>query len=332
MTTYREEKINDFFNSRTLLTIMGLVYVAVSYVAFASGRFNASVASGNGVFFNDIDQLLGHPLVSYAANTVCVFAIVALTVLLNKAYTFIREVTFIYGSTFLALQLACPFATTQFSTGTGLCLLTLIVQHLMFSTYQLKQVSQQRVFLVFFLVAVCSLFQYAFLALVVPFFIGFLQMRAINFRGVLAAVFGLITPFWLAIGLGLVDPASAMPPVYGQALMVLSARQIPVILIGLAIVGVFTFAFIVINVMKIMSYRLQLRVYNSFYLVLALFAILMMAIDYRNFFVYLALINYCFAIQVAQAYTIHANVSRRYIFMVLFVLACATSHICFYFL
>ncbi len=330
--TYREERINDFFNSRTLLSIMGLVYVAVSYLAFASRRYGASVASGNGVFFNDIDQLIGHPLVSYGVNTVCVFAIVGLTVLLNKTYTFIREVTFIYGSTFLALQLACPFASTQFSTGTGLCLLTLMAQHVMFSTYQQKQVSQQRVFLVFFLVSVCSLFQYAFLALVVPFFIGFLQMRAINFRGVMAAVFGLVTPFWLAIGLGLVDPMSAMPPAYGQALMVLGARQIPVILIGLAIVGVFTFIFIIINVLKIMSYRLQLRVYNSFYLVLALFSIVMMAIDYRNFFVYLTLLNYCFSIQVAQAYTIHSNVPRRYIFMVLFMLTCAASHICYYFL
>ena len=165
---------------------MGLVYVVVSYFAFASGRFNASIASGNGVFFNDIDRLLGHPLASYGLNTACVLAIITLTVLLNKTYTFIREVTFIFGSTFLALQLACPYACTQFCTGTGLCLLTLVVQLYMFSTYQQKQVAQQKIFLVFFLVALCSMFQYAFLALVVPFFIGFLQMRAINFRGVLA--------------------------------------------------------------------------------------------------------------------------------------------------
>ena len=129
---YREERINEFFNSRGLMIVMGLVYVGVSYFAFASGRFNASIASGNGVFFNDIDRLLGHPLASYGLNTACVLAIITLTVLLNKTYTFIREVTFIFGSTFLALQLACPYACTQFCTGTGLCLLTLVVQLYMF--------------------------------------------------------------------------------------------------------------------------------------------------------------------------------------------------------
>ena len=144
---YREERINEFFNSRGLMIVMGLVYVVVSY--FASGRFNASIASGNGVFFNDIDRLLGHPLASYGLNTACVLAIITLTVLLNKTYTFIREVTFIFGSTFLALQLACPYACTQFCTGTGLCLLTLVVQLYMFSTYQQKQVAQQKIFLVF---------------------------------------------------------------------------------------------------------------------------------------------------------------------------------------
>lgn len=332
MTAYKEERINEFFNSRGLMIAMGLLYVAVSYLAFASGRFSTSVASGCGVFFADIDHLLGHPLASYALNTVCVLAIVSLTVMLNKTYTFIREVTFIYGSTFLALQLACPYAGTQFCTGTGLCLLTLVVQLIMFSTYQQKQVAQQRVFLVFFLVSVCSMFQYAFLALVVPFFIGFLQMRAINFRGVLAALFGLLTPFWIAIGLGLVDPLSAMPPSAGQSLNVLTAGQLPAIFAGLVLVSVFTFVFIGINVMKIMSYRLQLRVYNAFYLVLAIFSLVMMGVDYNNFFVYLALLNYCFAIQVAQAYTIHSGLLRRYIFMILFMLTCAASHACYYFL
>ena len=119
---------------------------------------------------------------------------------------------------------------------------------------------------------------------------------------------------------------------YRQALEVLTEQQIPAILIGLALVGVFTFVFMTINVMKIMSYRLQLRVYNSFYLVLALFSLIMMGVDYRNFFVYLALLNYCFSIQVAQAYTIHSKISRRYIFMILFMLTCAASHVAYYFL
>ncbi|MDO4510560.1 MAG: hypothetical protein Q4B68_01930 [Bacteroidales bacterium] len=329
---YKEERINEFFNSRGLMVVMGVVYAVVSYFAFASGRFSASVASGNGVFFNDIDRLLGHPTVSFGVNTLCVMTIVALTALLNKTYTFIREVTFIYASTFLALQLACPYACTQFTTGTGLCLLTLVVQQIMFSTYQKKKTAQQQVFLVFFLVALCGMFQYAFLALAVPFFIGFAQMRAINFRGVLAAAFGLVTPFWLAIGLGLIDPSTAMWPTGGNAIEALTAEQIPVILVGLALVGLFTFVLITVNVLKIMSYRLQLRVYNSFYLVLALFSLVMMAIDYRNFFVYLALLNYCFSIQVAQAFTIHAGVQRRYVGMILFLLSCAASHACYYFL
>ena len=329
---YREERINEFLNSRFMMIIMGIVYVAVSYFAFTTGQFNSSMASGNGVFFNDIDRLLDHPLVSFGVNTACIFVIVALTILLNKTYTFIREVTFVYGTTFMALQLACPYGVTQFSTGIGLCLLTLVVQLLMFSTYQRKQVSQQRVFLVFFLVALCGLFQYAFLALIVPFFIGFVQMRAINFRGVLAAIFGLLTPFWLAIGLGLVDPTTAMLPTFGSAMDVLQEQEIPVLLVGLIVLGLLTFVLIVINVLKIMSYRLQLRVYNSFYLVLALFSIVMMGIDYRNFIVYLPLLNYCFAIEVAQAFTIHSNATRRYVLVLLVLLACAAAHASYYFL
>ena len=91
-------------------------------------------------------------------------------------------------------------------------------------------------------------------------------------------------------------------------------------------VALLTFVLSVLNLTKIISYRLQLRVYNSFYLILALFCVVMMAIDHGNMQVYLPMLNYCLAIQIAQAFTIHTAMSRRWILLTVLLALCAAGH------
>ncbi|MGM9869432.1 MAG: hypothetical protein ACI30R_07415 [Sodaliphilus sp.] len=319
---YRDEHICEFFNSRGLMIAMGIVYVAVSLMAY-----HAAMAEQNatGVLFQEGDMWMAHPLWSYGINTLCVLAIVPLVVLLNKSYTFIREVTHVYGTLFLALQLAFPCLCVKWNPGSALCLLIVIVQLIMFSTYQRKEVSQKRVFLAFFLISACSLYHYAFLALALPLLIGFFQMRAMNFRSILAMLFGLITPFWLMICVFVLNPDLFTQPDLGLGLQMAPAEQLP-LLIGIGVVALLTLVLSVLNLTKIISYRLQLRVYNSFYLILALFCVVMMAIDHHNLPVYLPMLNYSLSIQIAQAFTIHTAMSRRWILLTVLLALCAGSH------
>ena len=322
---YRDERICEFFNSRTLMIVMGLVYVAVSFFAYHTGTGMAA-ESGAAPLFQEGDSLLAHPLLSYGANTLCVLSIVVLVVLLNKGYSFIREVTYVYGTLFLALQLAFPHLCVKWNPGSALCLLIVVVQLIMFSTYQGKAVAQKKVFLAFFLISACGMLHVAFLPLAVPLLIGFLQMRAINFRSVLAMLFGLITPFWLVLCFIFVNPFFSQPDL-GEGVRIFREQQLPVLIAGIASVALLTFALSALNLMKIISYRLQLRVYNSFYLILALFCVVMMAIFHQSVPVYLPLLNYCLAIQMAQSFTIYTAMSRRWIFLVVFLVACAASHV-----
>ena len=321
---YRDERICEFFNSRGLMIAMGIVYVAVSLMAYHTATAMVS-ESGGAALFQAGDVWMAHPLWSYGINTLCVLAIVPLVVLLNKGYTFIREVTYVYDTLFLALQLAFPHLCVKWNPGSALCLLIVIVQLIMFSTYQRKEVSQKRVFLAFFLVAACSLYHYAFLALALPMLIGFLQMRAMNFRSILAMLFGLITPFWLVMCVFVLNPDLFTQPDLGLGIQIFESEQLP-LLIGIGVVALLTFVLSVLNLTKIISYRLQLRVYNSFYLILALFCVVMMAIDHGNMQVYLPMLNYCLAIQIAQAFTIHTAMSRRWILLTVLLALCAAGH------
>ena len=75
-----------------------------------------------------------------------------------------------------------------------------------------------------------------------------------------------------------------------------------------------------------MNYRLQKRVYNTFIIVLALLSMGMMCIDYRNMMIYVPILNWCLAVQVAHAFTINSSLLRRYIPLVLLMMATMATY------
>ena len=317
---YYEEKINVFLNSRTFTVLLAILLLCSTHVAHLTGTF-MNVDSGNGIFYSLSTRLIDNSLVSMGLNVVGILAITALTVLLNKNFGFIRAVTFSYASMFLLLQLANPFVCTQFYAGTAMCLVMVISMFVLFSTYQEKGFCQQRIFLIFALLAFCCMFQYAFLVLLVAFLIGFFLMGAVDVRGVLAMLLGIVTPFWIMIGLGITHPLSARLPLIETIWTSWHLPQVQLVITTTAVVAVLSILLLIVNMFTILNYRLQIRVYNYFFIVLTVVDIFMMCIDYRNMMIYIPILNWCLAIQVAHAFTINGNILRRYIPVVIMIVA-----------
>ena len=76
-----------------------------------------------------------------------------------------------------------------------------------------------------------------------------------------------------------------------------------------------------VNVLRIISYKMQVRAYNGFFLILSLFTMVMMVLHYDNMLTYLPILNMCLAVQIAHTFTIN-NYLRRYIPYLLFAVAC----------
>lgn len=319
--TYYEERINEFLNSRTCAALAVAVFVLASFLAFDAGHFTQP-DTGNGIFYSLTDNLIANKFLSYGINVLAVLIITNLTMALNKVYNFVRSVTFVFAATFLALELGNPFVMTQFNTGTALILATVSLLFTLFSSYQKIGHSQNSIFLTFAALSFCCMFQYAFLVLVVAFAIGFFQMRSMAFRGILAMVIGMITPFWIMIGLGIVNPKDATPPQIETIWTELQAGQVQLAIAFTAAIAILAILLMMTNLLTIMNYRLQTRVYNSFIMTLTLVTIAMMCIDYRNMMIYVPLLNWCVAIQVTHTFTINRHFLRRYI-LVIAILAAA---------
>jgi predicted membrane protein len=194
----------------------------------------------------------------------------------------------------------------------------------LFASYQDRH-SQRSIFLIFALVAAGSMFHYGFLVLIPAFLLGFLNMGVFNLKGVLAMLFGLITPFWIVMGLGIATPADfVMPRINGVWSLTAQSMSSPVLVLA-ALTAVLGITLAVMNFYTIMNYRMQTRVYNIFLMIMLVIAILAASLDYHDLAVFLPLLNLMVAIQIAQAFTLRTTFHHRYVLILLFTVACLAT-------
>ena len=313
MTT--REHINEYFNGRSFMVLCALALVITAFVARALGVSPPSV-EGHGVFFSFEGPIIADATLSLVVNVLCLLLTGGILLAVNKVFTFVRSMTHLCVSAFFLLALANPSGLVGFNVGTLMCLITALTLPPLFAAYQDRH-SQRIIFLIFALVATGCMFHYGFLALIPAFLLGFMNMGVLNLKGVLAMLFGLVTPYWIVMGLGVVSPTEAMAPQW-----ILQSRPPMTPLIALAAAtAVLGFVLAGMNLHTIMNYRMQTRVYNAFFIIVLALTVIAMALDYRDIAVYLPLLNLVAAVQVALVHTLR-NFTYRYIFLLLFVAGC----------
>ena len=294
------------------------VLLAITAV-MAAGRIPLSDA-GNGIFFEMPTVLVQPSLTSALINVCCLVGIGALMLLAGKLFSFVRSMTFIYVSAFFLLELAVPATSSVFNAGTALCLMLVLGVQALFASFEDLH-SQGRIYLTMTILSAACLWQWAFVVLIPAFAIGFLYMRAMDLRGFLAMLLGLATPFWIVIGLGIVNPVTDFKPLEINAIWEsLDMSQIRLLITWTVVVGLLAILLTIINLMTILNYRLQFRVYNAFFIIVTLLSVLAICIDYRDMLVFLPLLNLCLAIQIAHSFTL-SNQPRRHYVMWVFVAA-----------
>ncbi|MBQ9219308.1 MAG: hypothetical protein IJ160_14200 [Muribaculaceae bacterium] len=305
-----DERNIDWLNGRTFMTITGILLAIMAVLS--SGRVPVAEA-GSGIFFEMPTVLVEPGLPSALINVACLVGIGALMLLINKVFSFVRSMTSIFVSAFFLLEFAVPATSSVFNTGTALCLILVLGVLALFASYEDLH-SQGRIYLTMTILATACLWQWAFLILIPAFAIGFMYMRAMDFRGFLAMLLGLATPFWIVIGLGIVNPATDFKPLAINAVWAtLDLSQTRLLVGWAAVVAVLSLVLTVMNLSTILNYRLQFRVYNAFFIVVTLLSVLAMCIDYRDMLVFLPLLNLCLAIQLAHTFTLSTQPKRHYV-------------------
>jgi len=302
------------------MVLCAVALMAATAVALSFG-VSPTDAGSNGIFFSLKGALIDNGPLSAALNLVCILVTGGIMLALNKVFSYVRSVTHLFVSAFFLLQLANPSGLVSFNSGTLLTLVMALAVMPMFASYQDKH-SQRSIFLIFALIAAGSMFHYGFLLFIPAFLLGFLNMGVFNLKGMLAMLFGLITPFWIVLGLGIASPADFVMPHINGIWNLTFTPQTNIVLflaVGTAVLGV---VLAVMNFLTIMNYRMQTRVYNAFFVFVLASAVIALCIDYSDVAVFLPLLNLMVGVQVAHAHTLRTS-PYRYVFVVLLVLGCA---------
>ena len=151
-------------------------------------------------------------------------------------------------------------------------------------------------------------------------------MQTMNLRSFLAMILGIITPFWIVLGLGIADISDFTLPSYESAWAALRTPQLHLSIVYIAIITIFTVLLTCLNLLQIINYKLQVRAYNGYLVYLSVASILMMAVDYPNAFIYLPVINLCFGVQFAHFFTLNSH-TRRYIAVIVLIIAAIAGNI-----
>lgn len=317
----KEESVNRFINNRYCLLVMGLMAAVLSYFFHASGIGHAP--GGAGIWNTGI---AGCSL--WAVNALTVLAVAVMMRVLDKNFAFVREYTVIYAAYFLFSSLCNPSYSVGFPRAAAVNAVLMVCVWVLFSGYQQKG-RRSFVFLISFVLSLCSLFDYSFLFYIPVFILGFMQMKIFSFKGLLAILLGLAVPYWIACGSGML----AFDDLRFPRLVISKEKYLTEI--GLSGLYRIILAVVVgsvlgsINLFKLMNYRMQLRSYNGFFTVLALLSIIFIVVDATNFATYLMSLNICVAYQVAHFFTTR-KMRRGYIlffFLILANAACAVPEL-----
>ena len=317
--TFRENSINDFFNSKAFALLMTLVVIATAYLDCTIWQDHMSLSNSHGIFFPSVAQCFSSIPLSVTINCICIITVAIMMVALNKTFNFLRSVTWVYASVFMMLNAGNPITSGMLYSGTIICLAVVIIAFAMFASFEQRR-SQRNVFTSFAVISALSMFQYAFLYLLPVVALGFMLMRVMNLRSILATIIGIVTPFWIVLGLQLADFSDFALPSYESFWTGLQSPQMHINIISIVLIALLTIGLVCANLLHIITYKLQVRAYNGFFVYLAAFTIVMLAIDYRNAFNYLPVLHLCLGVQFAHFFTTNTH-TRRYIAVIVLLLA-----------
>ena len=301
-----------------------LALVASSLYFF--GGYTGELTGNKGVALPSANEWLPTGVLDFAAGVAGAAATVAVMVTLNKVYNILRSMTSLYIALFAVMELATPDFLTQFYTGTLLAMVVPLGVLLLFSCYRVPA-STRHVFLIFMLLSFFTATQYCFAVYIPAFVLGLAQMRIFNPRAATAAFLGLLTPWWLLFGFGIITPSDISMPSPVSIFSVFADEDTWLLLATLGITVFITLVCFVLNLLKTIAYNARARAYNGTFTVLTLLTVAAICIDYRNLASYVPLLNFCSAIEISHFFSTH-RAEKSFIPVMITIAVYAVIFIC----
>lgn len=272
-----------------------------------------AIAGDKGFALPSAIEWFGNRTTSFWVNLGANMLIVGLMIWINRSYNFMKAMTLIYVSFFALMQLATPDLLDEFYSGTVLCAILLFCTSLLFNCFgQRTPDSMRKIFMIFFMLSAGTATQYVYAGYILVFLIGCIQMRIFSLRTLLAAGIGIVTPWILMIGSGIVQPSQLHMPTFVSLFSDIDMRDTMTLLLTVLLTALLMLSGMVLTFFKVLTYTARRRSFNGLITVLSVFTLVAMMVDYTNMVTYIPTLNVCAAFAVSHFFAIN-NTEKSYI-------------------
>ena len=289
---------------------MMVIAIVATIVSYYTGNV-VDIPGDTGTWLPSADDWLPAGGTSLVINLVLNVLIAAMLILLNKRFNILRSSSDLFAGLFLILQMSLPSFMGQFYGGTLLCFAVLFVTYKLYMAFN-RPYPLQPIFLIFFLLTVGAMSQYAYLFYIPVFMIGCAQMRIFSFKTLLAVGIGIIAPVWILWGFDLISLRDIKLPHFVNVFSAIDSKEMLQLLVTVGVTVMATFVFGILNLVRVFNYNSKTRAYNGFISIMSFVTIILVLADYTNSATYIPLLNCCAAFQMGHYFAIN-NYQRSYI-------------------
>ncbi len=306
--TRKETRFTNFIRSRGV----GAIIAVVS--AWMTWRALPSLTPSGWLGFM--------PELSWGVNFAVLSATAWAMIAINRQFNILRTLSVFFAAYFLFITCSTPFMSCFAGTSSVLAACMIFCMWILFTLYN-EPHSNRRIFLIFAILSVGTLYDWKFLFFIPLFVIGLAQMRILRTKKIIAALIGIFTPPWIVFGLDLM-PIPQLPHIFftPPTILLQSPEALPFLCTVLLTMAI-GFLLGSINLLRILGFNARARAYNGFLALLGIYTGILAIINFTALPDYMTLLNACVAFQVGHFF--RATASRRGYILIMLLFAAYTS-------
>lgn len=242
---------------------------------------------------------------SWIVNTVIVLGAAPLLLFFNKKFNFVQGAGMALPSAFLVLICGNPLITRYFCASTLLLAFNAIGIWMLTETYG-KRNATQDYFVIATFISIGSMVQYAFLPMILVYLIGGLFLKSLRVKEVFAFCLGLVAPYWVGVGMGLIPPQNFRMPEFVDIFTYLGqTSDMAAMLICTGVAFLCCTILSLNNAVHLYAGNSKIRRINNMINALGYICALCMAVDFNNLTTYVGSLYVWMAVQVGNLFALH---------------------------
>lgn len=247
----------------------------------------------------------------WALNTFLLLLCAAAWLFLNKEFTIVKGIDHLTLVSFLVFVSSNPVCTGHLSTGSILLCVTVLCLGILFGTVNRRNCTHQ-IFVIFTFLSIGSMFQYAFVAMMIFFFLAAIILKAMRTKEVLAMLLGIIAPYWVVIGLGIVSVKEfTLPEFVPDFASLFGSTRMIVLWINFGFSLLMGILMAISNSMAIFAGNTVTRRRNNVITLTIILTALFVIFNYSNMAAYLPAFYFALAVQVGNFFAYHTLSWRK---------------------